>query len=580
MVIESIVIENIKGIERLVIDQVIQPNRPNILVAPNGFGKSSIATAFNSLKSNKIELKDVDIHNGDKNLSPSLAIKLSTGEDLFADNKHNTIKSIFDVFVVNSQLKPKAIAQRIKNFVHAKASMEIEPTVIYKTIPTKITFKYSYRDSKKAFGENGKIIPDLSNLFDSNIKAIETIERKVDFRAFSLKKCQNEIQNIHLDINSIKAKNIETLKQLIDEHTIDIQSTTLALLVSLLKSTLNLENDVLGFCAAWQYINIHNYMGVDFKKAVAYAKFVDQRKYLDATLGELNPTNGRFDIRSVKKGNSLVVEWPKADLISSGQRDILVFIAKLLECEFLQTGTCILIIDEFFDYLDDANVVAFQYYITKLIDTYKKSKRVIFPILLTHLDPNYLKHFCFNSTKMNVCYLKEVNATIGNEMKKLVANRGNDKVKDKLDKYFFHFNPCLTGISLEEQFRELNLNIDWASPSAFIKRIDRECRKYILEPTKKYDPLAICFSIRLQIEKNIYEQLREEDKPSFLVEHGTNNKLLYAQSKGVLVPETYFLLGIIYNHPLHTAGNEDMSKPLGMKLDNPTIKSMVEHLWT
>ena len=43
MVINSITIENVKGIERLEIKQTIQPNRPNILVAPNGFGKSSIA---------------------------------------------------------------------------------------------------------------------------------------------------------------------------------------------------------------------------------------------------------------------------------------------------------------------------------------------------------------------------------------------------------------------------------------------------------------------------------------------------------------------------------------------------------
>ena len=53
MVINSITIENVKGIERLEIKQAIQPNRPNILVAPNGFGKSSIAIAFNSLKAKK-----------------------------------------------------------------------------------------------------------------------------------------------------------------------------------------------------------------------------------------------------------------------------------------------------------------------------------------------------------------------------------------------------------------------------------------------------------------------------------------------------------------------------------------------
>lgn len=68
---------------------------------------------------------------------------------------------------------------------------------------------------------------------------------------------------------------------------------------------------------------------------------------IDKTLENLNPTNGRFEIVSKEKNNSLIIEWPKAHLISSGQRDILVFIAKLMECEFQTKNNCILIIDEF-----------------------------------------------------------------------------------------------------------------------------------------------------------------------------------------------------------------------------------------
>lgn len=57
MVISKIEINNIKGIGNLTINQNIHPNRPNILVAPNGFGKSSLAVAFKTLVANKIELK-------------------------------------------------------------------------------------------------------------------------------------------------------------------------------------------------------------------------------------------------------------------------------------------------------------------------------------------------------------------------------------------------------------------------------------------------------------------------------------------------------------------------------------------
>ena len=39
MVITEIFIENIKGLQHFELKQPIFPNRPNILVAPNGLGK-------------------------------------------------------------------------------------------------------------------------------------------------------------------------------------------------------------------------------------------------------------------------------------------------------------------------------------------------------------------------------------------------------------------------------------------------------------------------------------------------------------------------------------------------------------
>lgn len=73
--------------------------------------------------------------------------------------------------------------------------------------------------------------------------------------------------------------------------------------------------------------------------------------------------------------------------------------------------------------------------------------------------------------------------------------------------------------------------------------------------------------------------MQEEHRASFLIAHGTNEKLHEAQKHGVSIPETYYLLGIVYNHPLHIAGDEDISKPLSLKLDNPSIKNMIRNLW-
>lgn len=53
--IKKIEIKNIKGFKNYQFspNQYLIPNKPNLFVAPNGFGKSSITTAFNALLKTK-----------------------------------------------------------------------------------------------------------------------------------------------------------------------------------------------------------------------------------------------------------------------------------------------------------------------------------------------------------------------------------------------------------------------------------------------------------------------------------------------------------------------------------------------
>lgn len=80
MVITELSIHNIKGIKDFVLKQNIQANRPNIFVAPNGFGKSSIAIGFESLKQNRIDLSEENLYNGDVNNDPQIQLR-------FLDNR-------------------------------------------------------------------------------------------------------------------------------------------------------------------------------------------------------------------------------------------------------------------------------------------------------------------------------------------------------------------------------------------------------------------------------------------------------------------------------------------------------------
>lgn len=581
MHIKEIEIQNIKGLEKLVLSQPIFANRPNILVAPNGFGKSSFATAFGSLNSKRIEIKDDEIRNGDNSLSPLLAITTceEKEEKFIATNTENNISKKFDIFVVNCQLRPNAKAQRFGKIVTAKASLNIAPTIIYKTIPRKVNFAYSYSKMKRDFGNNGKILNDISELLQNSF-IVDLIEKKVNFNHFKLKTFKEKLNSVVSSINNIISKNTEELKKEIKRLRICvIDDEQFGKITKIILQHISQVDDFDAFCISWQYIKLHLDMNSEFKFAQKYLLYKSRRNNLDKTLANLNPVKDRFKIESKEKKGELVIEWPKANLISSGQRDILVFIAKLMECEFQAGENCILIIDEFFDYLDDANVVAFQYYVSSLIERFRKRKQLLFPILLTHLDPNYLKHFCFNDKKMNICYLQDSKAKITNELKKVVISRDEKSIKNIIDKYYFHYHDNIGSLDFTHDFEQMSLNKDWGKPSAFKKKIGRIFRTYLFESEKQYDPLAVCIFIRTYIEENVYNELKNnEEKQEFLLTHTTNEKLHYAQEHGVLVSDLYFLLGIIYNHPLHLNENEDISKPLGMKLDNPTIKSMICNL--
>lgn len=580
MKINSIEIINIKGLSRLHHNSEIKPNKVNIFVAPNGFGKTSFGIAFKYLTNSKIELAEKHLHNGNIANLPIINIEIEENNAisvLTADNTKNDIHNIFDVFVINSQLKAAGTVQRYGGRTIPRFSLDIEPTVLIERIPSKNHFQYKLTILKKEFGVNSKILSNVDRIIH-NPHLLRRILSDINLNELRLQRTLKPLNEFVESINQASGKKeivIEYLDSVIEGFlNSNDEVNKLVEVINNFKFT-GYESLSQSFLIAWQIVILFKDLSLtQIKQVFKFVDYIAYTEFAKRFVSDFNTT--RFSIEPKVEKNKLVINWPKADQISNGQRDILNFVALLLKARLnFNKENQILVIDEVFDYLDDANLISFQYFITDLIDKANEANVNLFPILLTHLDPNYFNHFCFSDGKLKVFYLKDYQVNEGLNLHKIIYNREEPKIKDELDEYFFHFNP--NQIDISEKFEAAGLVKEWGDTNKFHRKIYREVNNYLDE--KLYEPIAVCFALRKVIEMKVYNLIaNEEHQKSFLKVHGTKNKLHYAQSLGVDIPESFFLLGIIYNTSLHLYNGQNITNTLAFKLENLTIKNIINEI--
>lgn len=570
----SLSIHNVKGIDSKAFSLDLHPNKPSIFVAPNGYGKSSIACAFKSLNNSRIKLDEKDFHLRDTSLSPKIILALGT-ETYEATASSNAISKKFDVFVINSPVYAKSINRNMGGFSTSSASLEVEPVTLIDTVPGKQDFDYSVSEFKKSFGNNGKILPNPDDLI-CNLEFLYSLEKQIDRNAFSKERIyRNPIRKIIDQIN-IQTGTAEAVKQYVSTYLISSFRAidplrNLADLVSKFCNTSELDHYLLSY----QIINL--FETPSFSKALYYQLYLKERNFFDELLGSVDSTRHKIKTQEVsqKSKKSLVVKFPKADEISNGQRDILSFIAQIQKAKRrLSKQHCILVIDEIFDYLDDANLVSFQYYVTTIIEEFKEQKRFIYPLLLTHLDPGCFYHFCFNKHKLQIRYLAKNDSSAKSLVLNLVKHRDDHSIKNEVSQHHFHYHP--EEKDLESKFELLGIKRSWGKSHKFYEEIETERVKCI--SGQDYDPVAVLLAVRIRIEKNAYDNLEESKRKGFLGQNTTRNKLDYCEEEGFEIPEVHYLLGIVYNDALHWKDNKDYETPIRSKLDNPTIKKMISTL--
>ncbi|AOT07852.1 hypothetical protein [Pseudoalteromonas luteoviolacea] len=577
MTIKKITIEHVKGISNRNFELNILANKPSLLVAPNGFGKSSFATAFNSLKTNKLSVHEDHHHRSDPALASKLTIEYENSENtiftLEADDTHNTISEHFSWFVINSQIKAKGVGRNFGGRTAVSASISVDPVILIETTPARETFEYSHRIQKTSFGCNGKILQNISSHLE-NLEFISSLGDKLHlFDRMSQVRNQRKIDNFIFDVNAQNGTTEHILKW-ISNNKLDYLSGIEPLNEisnTILNSNLGVTDSVSSFLIGLQLHSVYRQDKAKFKKAQKYSGYKLEKNEYKEILKAFNSSWCR--IAPKESGRKLIVEFPKTTHISNGQRDVITFVALLYRAQKKLTGNnCILVIDEVFDYLDDANLVAVQYYITKLIDQFKYEGRRLYPLILTHLNPYYFKNFAFS--KQKVYYLDKRNIEPNSAMVKLLRKRNEPSIKDEVSKYLLHFNNG--EINKRAEFNALGLRATWGEGNNFYSFIEEEARKY-LKDGENFDPLAVCCAVRISVEKRAYGLLADQaHKQEFLSTFKTRDKLSRAESHGVSVPEYFYLLGVIYNDGMHWRENQDNISPIAAKLENQTIRSLVE----
>lgn len=573
--IDSIEISNVKGIGNSVFKVELIPNKPTLVVAPNGFGKSSITAAFASLNSKRLELHKDNYHRGDETLVPNLKLNYTMQNGSLVEHEANAQKNelaaLFDIHVINSQLISKAKKLKISGSMVVTSAIEVQPVVLVKNIPSTAKFSYSYSKAKNDFGNSGKALPNISGLL-TNHDLMAKIWTDVDFSKHSQAGFSKVIEAFKGNLNGASGSKAVVLASVADP---DLQSVLSVPFVrgiydKIKGATTALTSDVECALAALQIVDIYAEDRGAFKAAAEHAVYRVEKAAYEQTFSSLRGTWKNIAPKETKDG--LAIEFPKANQISNGERDIICFVAQLKKAKLrLRKEKCILIIDEIFDYLDDANLVACQYYLTEMIAELKAEGRQIFPLIMTHLNPGFFRNFTFSEQK--TCYLSKSIPT-DKGVEKIIIKRDEASIKTSVSSHFLHYHHEEKDLSAE--FSALGLPAALQKSSLFSRHCEKHLHQYLAGGS--YDPLAVCCAVRRKIEEGVYSSLNPVDRATFLSTHKTTPKLEFAQSKGVNVPEIYFLLGVIYNDALHLRENQDNFSALGSKLANMTIKHMISGL--
>ena len=538
---------------------------PCVYVAPNGFGKSTIASLFKLVSKNDFSIKEKNI----KNKSTILRINIDGVNYEYDDLRRvNEFHDNFDIKVISTNIGTSI--KKIKNKI-TYADIKINNIKLYDIIdkPKKI-FNFAILKAKFKKRSIKELLIDLQNYFleedflnlvhdHFSIFESKLLSKKIiSFQEFLFKSDQKEGK---IDINKSNIDEIVNLK--------NVKEFAEKLSRYFAMKNINIHSGIVIY-ELFNFIEIEAVNKNDINQMKKYAIFLKNEKQSKEILRLFDYSN-RCKITS--NNNSRIIDFPSYNAISSGERDIVTIVFEIwnfINC-YERKKNKILILDYIFDYLDGANLVAFQYSLLKLIDRFKKRADLnakLFTILFTHLDPAIFNTF---PAAFNIEYSIEPNKASLNDKDRAflftLEKRETKSFKAELEKYYLHYNPDFfqTNDNFETSFKE-----SFASNYDFYRYLNNVKNDYIKQQ-KTNNPFALDLFLRIYSEKILYNLCENEvDKIEFLSKNA-RQKFKFVLSKGLNIPIFVNVFNSFYNRPLHCAGEEQYRTSLNCFFDSNLI---------
>jgi len=570
--INKVTIQNIKGISSWTHTfDGLCANKVNLFVASNGFGKSTIAAAFQAAAHGRMKLQKGDYYDNNEENKPLLELEYTKdGETktIVSDGVKGEVSRAFSIGIINNPVFAKSTGRSMGGYSTHSAELYVQDIAVCEE-PPKVEIAYGVSNFKTIFGK-GTL--NLKDFLKSEDGLHFIIENKKDFG-----KCIEQTR-LKATFEGITSENIEV-------EEIKKQRTIESLIEGLVEQFGLSDEDAIKYII--QIVYIMKVQGIEtVQSAYAWAKYKKIKNLIDLRLQEFN-TSG-LELKTSKKNGKLILTFGRASRLSNGERDLLSFVVSLIVYESqLGRNSGILIIDEVFDYLDGANLLAAQYYLSQFLQRMKRNGRDVVSIIMTHLDPAVFSNYNFRG--MAVHYLtSKSKIDLDDCIVKMIQLRSQlksqkDAYTENYEKYLLHYHS--DNWTIPEEILKV-LPEDFVQDSDSLKNwLYRQVTERYLA-NQDYNALAVIIALRIKVEERIVEMLPEDKRQGFFDQHGSNNKLPYAEECGCEIPELFYLLQPLYNDPIHLRNghgsereNKNKIESAYLKVDSTVVRKMISEVF-